>query len=129
MKQILIIEDDESVRSVLKAVLEEVGYNTVVAEDGSEGIKKVCKHHPQLVITDIVMPEKDGLEIIRYLKKEHPSVRIIAITSKTWIDKYDCLRQAKLFGAHKILEKPFLMSNVLDAVKEMLALHREQCNN
>ena len=79
------------------------------------------KFPADLIITDIVMPEKEGLETIRELKKSHPDLKIIAISGGGRIDSREYLESARLFGASKIFQKPFRQKEMVSAVKELLS--------
>jgi CheY-like chemotaxis protein len=80
MARILLIDDDEPVRTTLRLTLEHFGHTVIEARDGTEGLALFQHANADLVITDIVMPEKDGLEVLRELRRMHPSVKIIAIS-------------------------------------------------
>ena len=80
MGNILIIDDDPSIRTVFKRYLEKKGYSVTVAVDGNEGLDAVAEKTPDLIITDIMMPEKDGLEVVLSLHKDHPNLPVIAIS-------------------------------------------------
>ncbi len=96
------------------------GYSVFSALDGAEGIKIFEKEKPDLVITDIIMPEKEGLETILELKKNAPEVKIIAISGGGRSLPDDYLRTAEYFGADKTLTKPFSKSELLQSIAEVL---------
>ena len=120
MALILLIEDDHNLRSVLVMALEKSGHEVVEAPNGKIGMKEFRKRPADLVITDIIMPEKDGIETIMTLKKEFPDVKIIAISGggRGPADLY--IKQAEILGATRGLTKPFTVSELLDAVGEVL---------
>ncbi len=127
MPQILVIEDDAAYRDMLTEALSEAGYPVLSAENGDEGIKLCYTHHCPLVITDIFMPEKEGLETIRELKHEFPTLKIIAISGGGFRSHYavtsgaeNALAAAKVFGASHTLFKPFEIQHLLDLVEELL---------
>jgi DNA-binding response OmpR family regulator len=120
MKRILIIDDEFSIRSMLKKMLEQEGFDIIVASDGKEGMKLFEKDPADLVITDIIMPEKDGLEIIQALRKGYPDVPIIAMSGGGRNPPDGYLNMAKLFGAQATFEKPLKKEELLNAIKKAL---------
>jgi CheY-like chemotaxis protein len=121
MTRILIIDDEAPVRSVLRQILEKEGYEVIEAEDGEIGMKRYREHPADLVITDILMPEKEGIETILALRKVSPDIKIIAISGGGRTRKLDVLPLAKMFGAVRTLAKPFTRDDLLAAVKGVLA--------
>lgn len=119
MAQILIIEDESNIRQLVKEIVESIGHEATIAANGQEGIEAYRKDPVDLVITDIVMPEKDGVETIRELKHHHPNVKVIAITG--YRGQYNRLPAAEYVGAQKTLVKPFAKSDLVDAVKQLLS--------
>ena len=106
MARILLIDDDDSVRTMLRLTLAHFGHTVIEARNGKEGLERVQQANADLLITDIVMPEKEGLKVLMELRKRKPPVKIIAISGG------DYLHMAKLMGAAKVLAKPF-STNVL----------------
>ena len=122
MKQILIMDDESQIRSMLKKMLEQEGFNVIVASDGKEGMNLFKKEPCDLVITDIIMPGKEGIEIIQALRKEYPDVPIIAMSGGGRNSPDSYLNIAKLMGAHAIFEKPIKKEKLLNAVRKALKL-------
>lgn len=121
MYKILVIDDNDEFRVVLKEFLEREGYEVYEASNGCEGIAVYRKEKPELVITDIVMPCKEGLETMIELKKEFPNVKVIAMSGGGFEDPNDYLEGAKLLGgAARTFTKPFEMSAMMSAIKEIL---------
>jgi CheY-like chemotaxis protein len=120
MARILIIDDEESMRYLLRRMLESEGYTVYEAADGAEGMRLFRQKRPVFVITDIFMPEQDGLETIRMLKCEFPSVKIVAISGGGRNGLLSYLEITRQFGADRILSKPF-SKNVLLAILQELA--------
>ncbi|MDD3088986.1 MAG: response regulator [Candidatus Omnitrophica bacterium] len=121
MHKILVIDDNDEFRVVLKEFLEREGYEVYEASNGCEGIAVYRKEKPELVITDIVMPCKEGLETMIELKKEFPNVKVIAMSGGGFEDPNDYLEGAKLLGgAARTFTKPFEMSAMMSAIKEIL---------
>ncbi len=118
--RILVIDDDEQMRILLRQVMEWAGYEVIEAEDGRDGMMKQRKHKADLVITDLIMPEQEGLETITSLKKEFPHVKIIAISGGGRIGPEAYLPAAQELGADKIFSKPFDVRKLASEVKELL---------
>ena len=117
---ILVIDDDDQVRSMLKTLLEKEGYTVQGACDGKEGLKIYQEHEFDLVITDIIMPEKEGIETIRELRQYNPDVNIIAVSGGGAIEADKYLLLAKGLGVRYTFEKPFRRNDLLAAVRELL---------
>ena len=120
MSHILVIDDDSQVRLMLRKILESEGYTVTDASVGKEGIECYRENQADLIITDIIMPEKEGIETIIELKKEYPDVKIIAMSGGGKISADNYLETAKIFGASRIMEKPFTQQAMVSIVKELL---------
>ena len=130
MSRILIIDDDKSILSFLKERLTCEGFNVLTAIDGKEGITLFNDNKVDLVITDIIMPDKDGFETIIELKRICPDIKIIAMSGMGLGMIEPCLKTAKFSGAEYALAKPFEISNLLTAVYELLKKEKtSQCFN
>ena len=101
-------------------MLETAGYATLQAEDGVQAPKVIAEQPVDVVITDLLMPERDGLEFITEIRKKYPDLRIIAMSGGGHIARDSYLRIAKNFGAHALLEKPFSQATVLQLVNTVL---------
>ena len=121
MARILIIDDEASIRKPLQALLERAGHEVVAAPDGSEGIRLWRQHPGDLVITDIHMPGKDGIETIIELKDIAPKARILAMSGGDMNPGVDVLGDARMLGAIRTISKPFLLEEMLEAVEAALA--------
>jgi DNA-binding response OmpR family regulator len=119
MKRILLIEDEEGLRSMLRISLEKMGYAVVEASDGKAAMAIFKTEPVDLVLTDLMMPEKEGLETIRELRKGHPELKIIAMSGGGRTDARDNLKMAKLFGATTVFSKPFSLAELSRAVTEI----------
>jgi CheY-like chemotaxis protein len=117
MAKILIIDDDPQIRRLIVEILANAGHEVFDVQDGEEGLRLVQIHPPALVITDILMPQPDGLEVIRELRRGAPSIPTIAISGGHAI----YLRMAKRLGASATLAKPFRPMDLLGAVDALLA--------
>lgn len=120
MKRILVIDDDDHVRSMIRYILERTGYEVVEAEDGEVGTRLYRTQPCDLIITDIFMPEKEGLETIRELVRDFPEVKIIAISGGGMTGALSYLALARSFGALRTIAKPFDRHELLAAVGELL---------
>jgi DNA-binding response OmpR family regulator len=119
-KKVLIIDDDAKITRVLDLRLRKAGYQVIVAANGDTGLNLFKAEHPDMVITDILMPGKEGLETIVALRRHSPEVKIIAMSGGGCIGAKDCLDWAKKFGAKYTFTKPFTGKEVLQAVIELL---------
>jgi DNA-binding response OmpR family regulator len=119
--QILVIEDDFAVRELILQTLSKAGYQVIAAGDGVEGLNLFREKNPALVITDIVMPQKEGLQTIIELRQQSPDVKVIAMSGGGRYCNADYLKLAKKFGARRTVSKPFMRDEMLAAVKEVLA--------
>ena len=120
MARILIIDDEPQIRSMLKLMLERDGYEVVEAPDGVEGINVYRQNPADLIITDLIMPNKDGIGMIIELKKEFPDVKIIAMSGGGLNKPEGYLKGAKKLGAARTLTKPIDREEMLKAVKDIL---------
>ena len=121
MTSILLVDDDEQLRTMLSVVLRRAGYEVQVAIDGIEATNFYRIHPTDLIITDLIMPGKEGLEIIRELGKGYPLVKIIAMSGGGRTGTTDYLKVARAFGAQEVLEKPFPHHEILDAIRRVPA--------
>lgn len=114
---ILVVDDDAGVRQVLRGMLTPAGYRVEVATNGREAIERIRLEHFDLVITDLVMPEQEGIETIKILRRDFPNLKVIAISGAFG---GDYLRIAAFLGAHCTLAKPVKMETVIRAVEDTL---------
>ena len=117
MATILVIDDNAEMRNVLFDVLSLDGYEVILADDGELGIKRFRTDVPDLVITDILMPKMDGLEVVELLKAESPETPIIVVSGTTDLN---LVEEAVHQHANRILKKPFEVDQLLDSVAELL---------
>jgi len=121
MTRILVIDDEELARFTIREILEAADFEVDEAENGRVGVDKQKATPFDLIITDIIMPEKEGVETIIDLKQEFPDLKIIAISGGGRTRNLDFLKLSERFGAAKILAKPFTEGQLLEAVNEVLA--------
>lgn len=119
---VLVIDDDETIRVLLRAILEREGYRVVDAPDGAKGIRRYEESPTDLVITDLIMPGKEGIETIRDLRKEFPHVKIIAVSGGGRIGPESYLKMAKGVGALRTLSKPFDRLVLLKTIQEVMEM-------
>ena len=120
MARILIIEDEPQMRGMIEQVLIRAGHEVLTASDGKAGLDLFRDQMPDLVITDILMPEVDGLEIIRSLRREFPDLKIIAMSGGGETGRLQYLPEAREFGADIALSKPFDPAVLTAEVKRLL---------
>ncbi|HDJ33104.1 MAG TPA: response regulator [Bacteroidetes bacterium] len=120
MAKILVIDDEPYILLMIKKMLEQAGHGVDLASNGKEGLELLLARPFDLLITDIVMPEKEGLETIREVRKKYPDLKIIAISGGGRLDSSEYLEPARYFGAEKIIKKPFQKGELLNAVNELL---------
>lgn len=123
MPSILIIDDDDSLRDSLRRILHKEGYTIMEASEGGRGLKLLERSSVDLILLDIFMPDKDGLETIGELRRAHPGITIIAMSGGGFIGTVDVLHVAKKLGVRRTLAKPFTREQLLDAVREELIPH------
>lgn len=121
MPRILVVDDEELARFTLREILEGAGHEVVVATNGKEAIAFQKAHPFDLIITDILMPEKEGVETIIELKRDYPTLKIIAISGGGRTRNLDFLGLAEEFGADKILAKPFSEQELMERVNDSLS--------
>jgi len=120
MPRILIIDDDDIIRRMLRLMLTKAGYDVLDAADGKEGIERFRENDVDLVITDLIMPEKEGLEMIMELKTDFPDVKIIAMSGGAQMGPEGYLQLADALGAQRTLKKPIAREDLLAAIEEIL---------
>lgn len=120
MARILIIDDEDQARRMLCQVLDRAGYDVIEARDGVEGLQRFREAPTDLVITDILMPEKEGLETIMDFQREFPETKIIAMSGGGRTGNLNFLEVARRLGAQRTLQKPFGLQEMLKVVHELL---------
>ena len=119
---ILITDDDPTLRAIGAELLGGEGYRVLEAEDGDEALRLIGEEQVDLLILDMLMPNKDGLETIMELRRSGSAVRILAISSGGSMDIDTLLRSAMIFGADRIMSKPLPISSFATTIAEMLEI-------
>jgi len=120
LKRILVVDDELQIRTMLAQMLEQEGYAVHTAENGEEGLALVGRHAFDLVITDMIMPVKDGLKFIMELVRDYPDLKILAISGGGAIKAERYLTMAGYLGDIATLEKPFKREVLLELVRKQL---------
>ncbi len=118
--KILVIDDDPLVRRSFEQFLTDVGYEVALAANGRAGLALFTKLHPDIVVTDIIMPEQEGIETIIQMRKLNPKAKIIAVSGSGRVSNQDFLSIAAKFGAAATLMKPIDQDQLVDAVRKLL---------
>jgi len=122
MAIVLVIEDEPLVRDTIRLSLETGGYDVIIASDGREGVSMLGRNKVDVVVTDLIMPEQEGLETIRIIRRDHPLTKVIAISGGGRHVGTDYLKAASLLGANFALQKPFAMAHLRQCVADCLAV-------
>jgi CheY-like chemotaxis protein len=120
MKSILLIDDDNLSRGAVHKMLERAGYVVHSTGDGHGALERYRSDPADLVITDLIMPDIDGLEVIQQLRRLNPSVRVLAISGGGRVEAEEYLSVARKFGAVEVLPKPFTGQELKRAVEAAL---------
>ena len=120
MAHILIIDDDELIRITLHTILERAGYETAMATNGQDGLTKFRARPADLIILDMILPEKGGVEALIEFRQAQPDVKIIAISGGVWGKEIDYLQTLKGLGANHCLAKPIGRDDLLEVIGKLL---------
>ncbi len=118
--KVLFIDDDAMVRQTFTDGLRAAGFTVVSAINGMEGLQKISKAKPDIVVTDIIMPDTDGLNTIREIRKKYQSLPIIAVSGGGRTHNMEFLGMAKQIGADAALAKPFRISALVEEIHRLL---------
>lgn len=119
-RTVLIIDDEAPVRLLMRRALERSGFDVTEAANGAEGIRAYRERRSDVVITDLFMPEQDGIETIQQLREEFPAARIIAMSGGSVIGPAGPLQDARLLGADATLPKPFSLDALTNTIRGLL---------
>lgn len=121
MTKILVVDDEPQVRGLMKHMIEDKGYEVVEAENGTVANTLCAEGDIDLIVTDLVMPEKNGIDLILLAKQAYPNLPIVAISGGGGITgRYDYLEIAELVGAKRVIRKPFTQENLMSAISDVL---------
>ena len=120
MANILIIDDDDARRRAMRRILERAGHSVREAPDGARGLALYREEAADVVVTDLIMPEKEGIETIIELREAYPGVRILAVSGGGTVDPDGPLTDARFLGADAALPKPFSVEDLQAAVARLL---------
>lgn len=117
---ILVIEDDDALRKVLARILRMAGHEVTEADNGEVGLRLFDQAPFDVVVTDLLMPEKEGIETIMELREKNPGLKILAVSGGLRIDREGPLQDAEALGADASLAKPFSVEEFTAAVEELI---------
>ncbi len=120
--RVLVVDDDAAVRDLVAAILETGGYQVAVASNGREALSMLADEGFEVIVTDLVMPEQEGIETIKLIRRDYPSVKVIAMSGAFG---GDYLRIAGYLGAHGTIAKPLRIQTVLETVRSVLKTDSE----
>jgi DNA-binding response OmpR family regulator len=121
MAKVLVIDDDKTFATLLAGALQAAGHEVDVARDGRDGVALVCAARFDAVVTDIIMPDQEGIETIRKIRRRHPQMPILAMSGGSATLALDLLQIARALGANDTLAKPFRPSELIARLDAMLA--------
>ncbi len=117
---VLVVDDDQAFRSVLRRALERTGYRTLLAGDGRAAWGQLQTHQVDLVLTDLIMPDVEGVELILRIRREYPHLPVIAMSGGGRVEPACYLTGARYCGAHATFAKPFSIAELLETVRALL---------
>ncbi|HVU25144.1 MAG TPA: response regulator [Opitutus sp.] len=117
---ILVVDDEPDLCDLISRMLMRAGHKVTCANDGDEASKAIARQKFDIVLTDVIMPEKDGIEVIAELRRKQPNVRIVAMSGGGHVSVGHYLKIAKGMGAHGVLQKPFGNDELLAALEAVM---------
>ncbi len=120
MARLLIIDDDPNILRSVTEILKGEGHEVREAGDGKSALELIADGSPDLILSDMYMPEMDGIELLIRLKADHPGTPMVAMSGGGYMAKEELLRNASMLGAVAVLEKPFTIEQLLDVVNRAL---------
>lgn len=121
MPRILLVEDEDSLRHMLGLILRKMGHEVMEAANGKEALELCLVEPPDVVVTDLVMPDKEGLETIREIRQLQPDIKIIAMSGGGRVNATDYLAIARKLGADQTLTKPFSNEALAAAIRSVIS--------
>ncbi len=129
MASVLIIDDEKPVRNLLKEALESIGHQIVEAANGKDALQTIQSNPPSLVIVDIFMPEIDGIEIIKNIRRTQTDIKIIAMSGRASLNGVNLLEVAQRLGATYTLPKPFEIRHLINIVQDIFPPELVSCQS
>ena len=129
MPTVMIVDDEELIRSMIRKSLIRIGYNVLEAKNGNEAIKMVGTEHIDIIISDLVMPEKGGIELMMELKNIFPNIKKIAISGKLPTENKSITDLAERFNVNAVFSKPFELFDLLKVVKNLVPVAVSSAEN
>lgn len=120
MKKILVVDDDDLIRDLIYEILEPNGFQVILADNGNKALAILDSEEVDLIITDIIMPDKEGIETIIDIKKKLPKAKIIAMSGGGQLDANSYLNIAKRLGVKATISKPFDPAKLLQTIQQVL---------
>jgi CheY-like chemotaxis protein len=117
---ILVVDDEPELRDLISRVLVDAGHRVTCAENGEQASRLISGEMFDVVLTDVIMPEKDGMQVITELRRKYPSVRVVVMSGGGHVPRDQYLKIAKGLGAHAVLEKPFDNIELRRAIESVL---------
>ncbi len=121
-RAILVVDDETSITELVGRALRKKGHQVTTVSDGEQATRMVMRQRFDLVMTDLLMPDKDGIQVITEVRRKYPEIRLLAMSGGGHITQDQYLKIAKGLGAHAILEKPFTIEQLYEAVDKVLAM-------
>ena len=118
VKKILVVDDESAITDLVSLILTEEGYEVSTAQNGKEGLKQFESEGPDLVITDIIMPDMEGIEFVQTLVKKNKNIPIVVMSGNIIGTKF--LKPARFLGAKAALTKPFTTQDLIETVAKLL---------
>ncbi len=126
MTRVLVVDDDARVRTTARLLLEAAGFQIVEAESGEAAFTALVTEAVDVVLTDIFMPDTDGIELIHALRRASPDLPIVAMSGGGYNDGKDVLAVARLFGAAAIVQKPLTQRQLVGAIRRAIGPPRDE---
>ena len=123
---VLVVDDDPDLLQSLRVLLEAYDYGVIMAQNAADAIAAVSTQQPDLVLTDIYMPDADGFELINALRQHSLSVPVVAMSGGGRVGGYDNLAVATHLGAAAVIDKPFSNASLIETIERVLAGHRAE---
>jgi len=126
MAKICLIEDEAMIRETLNRILQKLGHEVVTCSDGAQGLIEITKNSYDIVLTDIIMPEVEGIEILQTVKKVSPTTKVIAMSGGGRVGNTDFLEIASSLGADAIIYKPVTKTDFMEALNKCLSERQQE---